>query len=162
MKKNKIKTKIVKGSLLVICILMILPSISAIQIHPIEEEDMLCNTNMQPDIEIVDISLKGKYITATIHSINAGGKTLVVDFTKSRIIGGIPTVPIPIICPIGDRMFGISPGETVEIQITWTGFGHYIIQVEMEEYGASAEVEVWWFLFFGWEINNCRSQIEGK
>ena len=99
-------------------------------------------------IEIIDISFEGLKIIATIKSIDANPRTIGVNFYKSHIIGGNPTDPML----IGSKLDGITPGETIYVSKIWIGFGHYIIQVELVGYGEASQ-EVWWFLFFGWEVN---------
>lgn len=99
-------------------------------------------------IEIIDISFEGLKIIATIKSIDVGQRTIQVNFYKSRIIGGNPTDPML----IGSKLGSIKPGETIYVSKIWLGFGHCIIQVELMGFDEASQ-EVWWFLFFGWEVN---------
>ena len=100
------------------------------------------------NIEITDISFRGLKIIATIYNIDANPRTIQVNFYKSRIIGGNPTDPML----IGSKLGSIKPGETIYVPKIWLGFGHYIIQVELMGFDEASQ-EVWWLLFFGWEVN---------
>jgi len=99
-------------------------------------------------VEILDISFEGLKIIASIKSIDASARSLPVDFYKSRIVGGNPSNPKY----IRTILWCISPGETVDVPCLWVGFGHYIIQVKVQDMGEASQ-EVRWFLFFGWEVN---------
>jgi len=109
-----------------------------------DTEDNKCDGG----IKIIDISFEGLKITATIKSIDVGQRTIQVNFYKSSIIGGNPTDPMP----IGSKLGSIKPGETIYVSKIWLGFGHCIIQVELMGFDEAFQ-EVWWFLFFGWEVN---------
>lgn len=115
-----------------------------------QENDTVQTTTTQPDIELVDISFEGMRIIATIRNTgDESMKTVMVKFSKSNLITDTPTNPIH----IRDMMTEISAGETKDVTMKWIGFGHYIIQVEVVGFDV-ADQEVWWFLFFGWEVNS--------
>ena len=64
-------------------------------------------------------------------------KTVIVDFSSSRIIGGIICDPVP----IGTRVSSIPVGETRDVSIEWTGIGHYRLYVDVQTDKDS--IDVW-------------------
>ncbi len=133
--------KILMGSIIAVAILVLVTTTSAVNVKT--EGDAGSGS-----VEILDISFERLKIIATIKSINASARTLPVDFYKSRIVGGNPSNPKY----IRTILWTISPGEIIDVPCLWLGFGHYIIQVKVQDMGEASQ-EVRWFLFFGWEVN---------
>ncbi len=132
--------KIFLGSIIAAVILVLVSSSSAIDVKTDGDTG-------SGSVEIIDISFEGLKIIATIKSIDVGARSLPVDFYKSRIVGGNPSNPRY----IRTILWCISPGEIVDVPCLWIGFGHYIIQVKVQEMDEASQ-EVRWFLFFGWEV----------